>query len=527
MKRGEIAVHVSRGAFYLSLERIVGILSGVVYFALLLRWLGPTKYGILTLALSFTGIATLATGNFEVFLERYAAEYNAHGRLRTLLRAHHLALALKVGLGLIVAVGLISAAPLVAHLFKTPELAGLLPVFTLLVAFDGLSTTGRATLFGLQQYRAIFVVAFVFHVLKTVLVGALWLARTGLTELAIGLVIVTFLQGVAMTVVPTWMLRGARDEVLPGSANSTEPRLLRTMAAYSFPLLGARATFLTGQNLGKIILGKLYEPWLLGYFAFAFQITERFIELTQTAPTALLPSLTHLVSKDERERMRQIFDQALRLIQVGAGVLSFLVFAFAREITLLVGSPLFEPAIPLVRVMALVPLARAAQQPLTMLFQAMRKPGTVLRLALLKFVGEFGMYPLLLPVFGILGAALANVIGAVVSYIAALWLLSRTMPEGARERASASVRSVLVLAPFLGFALLASTWLHGPLSLILRLALMPLGLLAVFALGLVNRYDLVKLGSIPLRAGAMCRTRDAIVGSADSLARVFERRSAV
>ena len=77
MKRGEIARHVTRGAFFLAIEKVAALVSGMLYFALILRWLGPTNYGILTLALAITGFASVATGNFEVFLERYAAEYEA------------------------------------------------------------------------------------------------------------------------------------------------------------------------------------------------------------------------------------------------------------------------------------------------------------------------------------------------------------------------------------------------------------------------------------------------------------------
>ena len=66
MKEREIAHSVTRGAFYLSIEKASALLSGMAYFALLLRWLGPTKYGIMTLALSFVGLATMATANFEM-----------------------------------------------------------------------------------------------------------------------------------------------------------------------------------------------------------------------------------------------------------------------------------------------------------------------------------------------------------------------------------------------------------------------------------------------------------------------------
>jgi O-antigen/teichoic acid export membrane protein len=521
LKRGEVAENVSRGAFYLTLERVAGLVSGLIYFALLLRWLGPTKYGVMAIALSFTGIATLATGNFEVFFERYAAEYQARGWLGTLKRALRLALALKLALGIAGAVLVaVLAAPLAAQ-FDAPDLDVLLPWFGLLIAFDGLSTTGRATLFGLQRFRALFVCSVSFHVAKTLLAGLLWLTRQGLLEFAIGLVALALLQGLALWVTALWTLRQARDTV----GGEEPPRdLLRTMLGYAMPLFGARTVFTAGQNLGKIILGKFFTATSIGYFSFAFQIIERFVDLAQTVPMALLPSMTHLVARGERLRLREIFDQAFRLIQVAACAISLFVFMFAHEITLWVASPLFEPAVPIVRIMALVPMVRTAQQPLAMLFQALGMPGAVLRLALLKFTAEFGSYLVFLPLMGVAGAAMANVFGAVVAYASAHILLNRTFPEGGGERVAAAFTNLAWLAAAMALSLAASELIGGVPGLALRVALLPAALLAVFGLRQVTRYDLHKAASVPVRHGKIEHVRDLVVRAGDRLALWFERQ---
>lgn len=529
MKRGEIAANVSRGAFYLALEKAASVFSGVAYFALLLRWLGPTKYGIITLALSFAALATVATGNFEEFLERYAAEYQAQGRFDMVRRAHRLALLLKLALGVVAAVLLAALAPWLAHHFQLPELRVLLPVLTLIVVTDGLATTGRATLYGLQRFRSLCLISVGFHVVKTVMVGALWAFRQGLLALAIGLAVLTLVQAVVMSLVPMWTVpRAAAAGSDPGRAvGPPRPgRLLREMVAYCAPLLGARVSFLSGQNLSKVVLGKLFDVTTLGYFSFAFQTMERFIELVATLPSALLPSLTQLVARAERERLRHVFDQAFRLIQLMSCVLSFGVFVLARELTLLVASPLFEPAVPLLRILALVPIARTAQRPLIMLFQALRRPGSVLGLALLKFGVEFACYFTLVPALGLAGAGWGNLAGAVVSYLAALVLVARAVPDGAGERGRAVVLNVALLLPLLGAALVIDRLTAPPAATMLRLALAPVGLVGIFALGLMTRYDLEKLGSVPLERAWLRRTRDALVAGADRLALVLGPRRA-
>jgi O-antigen/teichoic acid export membrane protein len=529
VKPGEIARSVSRGAFYLAAEKTVALFSGMLYFALLLRWLGPTGYGIITLALSFVGLASVATGNFEVYLERYTAEHEAHGRLRTLQRAHRLALTLKLILGALAGAVLVALTPALAGAFDTPRLAEVLPPLALIVACDGLSTTGRAVLYGAQRFRAICALAIAFHIAKTVMVGLLWWTKQSLPQLAIGLAVLTALQGLAQTLVPLWMLRDARDVEPPAPAGpapapAAEGGLLRQIVSYSLPLMGARMTFLSGQNLSKVVLGKLFGITDLGYFSFAFQTVERFVEVAYTLPSALMPSLTRLVARGETERLRWVFDQAFRLIQVLACALSFGLFVFAPEITRWVGSPLFAPAVPLLRIMALVPFARTAQQPFTMLFQSLRLPGTVLALALVKFAAEFGCYFTLVPMAGLAGAGWANLIGAVLSFIGAHLALRRALPAGAGERARASLVGLAGLLLFMAAGWAIDGAFHGALATALKLLLLPVAVVAAFATGLITPYDLEKVSSVPLNVTWMRRTRDSAVAAGDRLARAVALR---
>ena len=268
---------------------------------------------------------------------------------------------------------LVALAPTLAGQFHMPELAVLLPILTVTVAMDGFATTGRSMLFGIQRYEWVSGLALLFHLVKVLLVGSLWWARQGLVSMAFGLSALAVVQAVMLSA-SAWAL-ARRTAGAPGNgdgagpADPADPPLLRQMFSYCMPLLGARAAFLSGQNLGKVLLAKVLNATQLGYYTFAFQTIERFVELAYTLPSSLLPSLTHLVALEERERLGYIFDQAFRLVQVAACVLSLAVFAFAPELTLWVGSPMFLPSTNMLRELALVPIARTAQQPLTMLFR--------------------------------------------------------------------------------------------------------------------------------------------------------------
>jgi O-antigen/teichoic acid export membrane protein len=212
-------------------------------------------------------------------------------------------------------------------------------------------------------------------------------------------------------------------------------------------------------------------------------------------------------------------------VQVAACTLSWAVFAFAPELTLGVGSALFLPSTNMLRVLALVPIARTAQQPLTMLFQAMRRPGSVLTLALIKLVVELSCYFLIVPRLGGMGAAWANLAGAVASFVIALWLAGQLLPETASERSAVVARSLLVTVPLVLIAWsLSMTNAHSVLTVIARASLVVPAVVALFALRLITRYDLEKLSALQLHSPFARRARDIVVRAADPMARVFEAR---
>ncbi|HKQ57687.1 MAG TPA: hypothetical protein VJY35_07445, partial [Candidatus Eisenbacteria bacterium] len=65
---------------------------------------------------------------------------------------------------------------------------------------------------------------------------------------------------------------------------------------------------------------------------------------------------------------------------------------------------------------------------------------------------------------------------------------------------------------------------HGVLATALKLLLIPAAVVVAFATGLVTRYDLEKVSSVPLNVTWMRRTRDSAVAAGDRLARAVALR---
>jgi len=510
--------NVGRGSFYLTVESLTVVISGLLYSVVVLRWLGPGWFGILSLALSLVGLASVATGNFEIYLERHAAEFETRGQHLRLLRAHLWALALKAVLGFLAGSALVQLAPWIEAQYGFEKLGLLVTLLVALVVFDGFGATGRATLYGLQQFSWIAALAILQHVVKLFAVIVLWTAGRGPTSLALTIAALAVLHGMlagGVAFAIAWKRAAiARDAGTDASPQESPSSILMDIFRYCLPLLGARAAFISGQNLSRVVLGKFFPAEALGLFSFAFQTVERFVGLVYAVPSSLLPSLTQLVARGEDERMRRLLDKGFRLVATLAAALSFFIFVFAEEITRLLGGENFLPAVALLRVLALVPWVRTAHQPLTMGFYALRRTGTVLVLALSKFLTEMGSYFLLIPVLGLAGAAWANLAGALVAFAAALAFMSGILGDGGRHRRAVMAKTGgLVVLGALAALGLHEAGLDWRVVFGLKLLLfVPAFTVGVVLLDLVTRDDLARAQAVDIRVGWMSTLRDRVVG---------------
>ncbi|MGH7726809.1 MAG: lipopolysaccharide biosynthesis protein [Candidatus Eiseniibacteriota bacterium] len=511
--------NVGRGSFYLTVESLTTLLSGLLYSVVVLRWLGPGWFGILSLALSVVGLASVFTGNFELYLERHAAEYEARGQYRLLLRVHLWALALKAVLGFAAGCAVYLLVPWIVAQYGFDRLGLLITLLLALVVFDGFNATARATLYGLQQFSWIAALAFFSNAVKMVAVVVLWRIGRGPTSLALtlsGLAIVSGLLATviafAVTIGRARQLKAATPE-LDAAQDVSARALVGDMVRYCTPLLGARAAFISGQNLSKVVLGKFFPPEALGLFSFAFQTVERFVGLIFAVPSSLLPSLTQLVARSEPDRLRRLLDKGFRLVATLGCALSVCLFVFAEEITRILGGERYLPAVGILRVLALVPLVRTAQQPLTMGFYALRRTGAVLGLAVGKFGIEMGSYFALIPLLGLAGAAWANLAGAVASFFGALALTTIVLEDGGRHRwaVMAKTGSLVALGISVTLLLHAIPWDWRAMFVLKLLIVLPGLFLMVLLLDLVTRDDLARAQAVPISVPWMAALRDRAV----------------
>lgn len=496
---------VSRGSFYLGLEQVTMLVGGVLYSIVVLRMLGPATYGVLNLGQAAIGLASVLTTNIETYLERFVGEFDAGGKghiLRPLLRK---ILAVKGVLAITSGLLVVLLADWIATAYGYRDLRRLLPALAPLIFLEAMTYALRVVLFGLQRFRSIWFVSLGNNLIKLAVVFALWRLQEGVVALVSGIVLVQLVTAVGLALLILRFLppSGGSAEEVPGA---------RRIWEYVLPLFGARAFFLSGQHLNRLILGALLSAHQLGIASFALMTIERFIALAQAVPSALLPTLSRLKGRNDDRSIEQVVTEGYRLVAALAFLLTAGVYALAREAVWVTGGREFLEAIIPLQILALTPLFRTMQQPLSMGFYTYERTRTVFWLAGIKFAIEPLAYPLLIPRFGIIGVAIANLLACIAVFGPSVRMADGMFPATAPARRAATLRAWSV-----SLAVLVPLWLLRKAEepwpgMALRIGvLLVAGALALLRGGLVRPEDLRRFGEASRRP-LVARTSAALAG---------------
>ncbi|MBU1701251.1 MAG: flippase [Candidatus Eisenbacteria bacterium] len=499
---------ISRGSLYLGLEQLTQVIFGTLYSMAILRLLGPSLYGILSLGLAVAGMAGIATLNLDSYLERFVAEFQASGRshiLRTLV-GKILAVKGSLGVGGIFAVTLLAG--VLTRFYEKPELAAVLPAVAWMIFLEACYVVFRATLFGLQRFKLIWILALVSNISKMVMVGLVAAFHGGLVELAWGLIGAVGLMTITAGFL-VWRL------LPPGEKKPEDPPpAFREIWRYVLPLLGARSFFMAGQHLTRAILGAFLGSRELGLISFAIVTTERFVGLAYAIPISLLPSMSRLRGLKDHAGIEKILVAGFRITSALALIFSVVLFTLAREIIVVLGGFDYMDAMVALQVMSLVFLFRTLNQPFNVTFYTFEKTRIVFWLAGVKLVVELGLYPVLIPIFGITGVAIASVVSSLVTLIPAMIAVGRIFPETQRARVGVALKTwgtaaLLVISAAFVLKYVPLIW---P-SLLVRINLVLIGLiLGIVLMRLIRSEDFARL-----RAEIQSPTQQKILAGMEAL----------
>jgi O-antigen/teichoic acid export membrane protein len=385
------------------LVRVVSALLALVSQVLFARWMGSFEFGIYVYvwtwvlmigALSDVGLSSAA----RRFIPEYT-ELKSFDRLRGFLAGSRwLAFAMATGIGAVGAVGVTLLAPWLDHFAIIPLYLACItiPIYGLVQVQAGIA----------QSYDWPNLALMPFYIWRqliiTVLMGLAWLigAPTDATTAMIIAVVTTW----AVTIGQLLLLSRRLKEKVPKGPRTYEPR---TWFATSLPIFVVEAFYLLLTYVDIITLEQFRSPHDVAvYYAGA-----RLLAIVAFVYFAIAGATTHKFTEyhvsGDRQRLSAFFHETIHWTFWPSLIVCAAILAFGRPLLSLFGAD-FGAGYGVMFILAIGMLARAAVGPAERLLNMLGERKQCATVYAIAFAINLVLCVILIPQFGIEGAAVAT-----------------------------------------------------------------------------------------------------------------------
>ena len=386
---------------------VITLLIGFLVKPLLARWLGASGLGLYSLSLTIYAM-TLLIANLGIAqsILKYVAEDKGNRNKVHQIVFSGFTSSLVIG---VAAAGLLYVlrSP-IAGLFNMTELAGLLPIIALTIPFASLFQSVNGLFNGRRQMRTFALLLIVQSALKTLLIIILVRVGLGIKGAIIGLL----LAEIGTSLLGLLLSRNFLRLSLQGYFRNA-----RRLFSFGWQMFAANATNVILNQTDIIMIGYFLTVADVGYYSAAvFIIT--FLGIVPGAIQRItFPAASAFWSQNNRAALNRMIDKSMKysaciLIPIGLG-LGF----FAKGIIgLIFGAEFIVAALPLSILLIARVIGGSTVVPIGNVIPGIGRPDINLKIELVVTGINVGLNILLIPPFGIVGAAVATTISRLVGY---------------------------------------------------------------------------------------------------------------
>lgn len=380
------------------------------------RVLGAQPLGIYALGMTIVSFVQLwgALG-LPAAAARYVAAYNRPAQadsLRAFLtRTTVVILVLNLSLG----IGMAFAGRAAARFYHAPQLAPMLPLFAALMFLGAITNFFSQVAAGFKDVaRRTMFTNFVATPLGLVLTVILLQLGTGLWGYVVAQVISTSILTVLLVRL-AWKL----TPVPARFSSQPLPPLEREVVSFAGASLGMNVVDFLSSQADKILLGLFLSPKLLGIYVLASTLVAFVPILLQSVNQIFAPVIADLYARGESVILGKLYRTLTRWILAATLPAALLLIVFAPQWMRIFGSD-FEPGWPILAIGTVGQVVNCAVGSVGFLLLMSGNQKRLLKVQVASALVSVAANLLLIPVWGIVGAAVA---AALINVVSNIWNL--------------------------------------------------------------------------------------------------------
>ena len=396
---------IAKGTGIVFIGTIIGLLLGFVGRVIIVRYTTQTEYGIYSLAFVIISIfATISTLGLSEGSTRYIAYFRGkkeEGKVRGVISSSiKIAIIASISLA---AISFFASDFISINIFNTPALSTPLKIFSIAIPFTVLITVFIAIFRGFDRVDA---KVYFQDILRPVLY-LLFLIAVVLFGLSFLSVIYAYLASIAVTCIifVIYMIKKSPTAI---EKNSVTNSMTKELLFFSVPLLAVSMLMMIMSWTDTLMLGYFKAPDVVGLYNAALPLANLLPIVLTSIGFLYTPIVSNLYGKNQMEELGRSYAISTKWCFIGTLPLFFVLFLFPDVVlNLLFGSRYIGAAVAL-QILALGFFLNPVTGPNYHTLIAMGKTKIIMQTFLISGVTNIILNIALIPLLGIIGAAIAS-----------------------------------------------------------------------------------------------------------------------
>jgi len=400
--------------------RILGIVMGYLFILLISRNLGAAAVGIFTLAFTVLQIASIF-GRFglDTALLRFVAESTANGIISKAAGSYTKATAFALFLALLISIAVyLLAETIAAAVFSNPELSGAFKIAAVGILPMTLTYLNFETLRAMKKIREY---AF-FQNVSTYLLASVLLFFILNADSDPAVPISVFVAAAYAS----WLLSQYGVMKLFNFELTMQGQGLFSMLKVSFPMMVASSLMLIMGWTDTIMIGMFMDETTVGVYSVALKVATVTSITLMAINSMAAPKFAEFYSKNDMKSLQHVVSQSSRLIFWTSLPILIISVVFPEQLLGIFGEE-FKSASWALIILCIGQFVNAASGSVGYILQMTGKEKVFQYIILFSMMINIILNYLLIPDYGMEGAAVASVVSIVFWNITALFYLKKIM----------------------------------------------------------------------------------------------------
>jgi len=401
-------------------------------------YIGASGLGLWTMLFAITSLLGVTNLGIPGATIKYVAEFKDDKN--RLYQAVSTSFVISIILGIVTAVALFITADIITGIFNMPSLTPLLKLFLLTIPFSYMVESIIATLNGLREMKLVSFLNVTSKSLNFGLVLIPIILGYGIKGAVIGIIIATIIYAF----IALFFFRNFIFHLTFSKFRETAKKLLH----FGIQTVISGIVSIMLYRIDVLMIGYFMTSTEVGIYSVAIGIARMIRIIPQSINTVSYPTFSYYWGKGEHDVVNKLFNKGLKysacmLAPIGLGLA-----IFGKDAILLLYGTTFLPAVLPLQILLIGAVVRGVIMSIGTIWLSAGRPDMGYKLPLIGVGPNILLNYVLIPAYGIVGAAMATMLSFLLNASVSLLLINRILRLKPDAKWFGKAISLTILATF-------------------------------------------------------------------------------